>query len=181
MNLKNFAYFCGGQIYEFSAKPMPGTDQKNCIVRLNLPPREIELRRNARGTIEVYDPLRHRWLMLTPEEWVRQHFVAHLVCDHGYPPSLMANEVSVNLNGLRRRCDSVVWNRADGSPLMIIEYKAPGIELTRKVFDQIVRYNMVLRAPYLIVSNGLTHYCCAVDREAGTYAFLPEIPDYSSL
>lgn len=160
---------------------MPSTDQKNCIVQLNLPAHRVPLRRNARALIEIYDPLRHRWLLLTPEEWVRQHFVAHLLSDLGYPAALMANEVSLKLNGLQRRCDSLVWNRADGSPLMIIEYKAPAVELTKKVFDQIVRYNMVLRAPYLIVSNGLTHYCCTVDCENGTYSFLKDIPPYSSL
>jgi len=81
---------------------MPSVDQKNCIVPLNLPPREIPLRRNARDIIQVFDPLRRRWLMLTPEEWVRQHFVAHLVSDRGYPPALMANEVSIRLNGMLR-------------------------------------------------------------------------------
>lgn len=160
---------------------MPNSDQKNCIIPLNLPPRRLDLRLNAAGKIEIFDTLRRRWLILTPEEWVRQHVVTHLIGDRGYPPHLMANEVGIELNGLHRRCDSVVWNRADGSPLMIIEYKAPSVSITRKVFDQIVRYNMVLRAPYLIVSNGLTHYCCKVDCEAGTYAFLPDIPDYSSL
>lgn len=139
------------------------------------------MRTNRCGKMEIFDPLRHKWLVLTPEEWVRQHFIAHLIGDHGYPPHLMANEVAIQLNGLARRCDSVVWRRNDGSPLMIIEYKAPEIELTRRVFDQIVRYNMVLRAPYLIVSNGLTHYCCSVDCDSGTYAFLNNIPDYSNL
>ncbi len=160
---------------------MPTSDQKNCIVPLNLPPRQLDLRRNSSGNIEIFDPLRRRWLYLTPEEWVRQHFVAHLVGDRHYPPHLMANEVGIELNGLRRRCDSVVWNRTDASPLMILEFKAPDVELTRKVFDQIVRYNMALQAPFLIVSNGLTHYCCRVDCAAGTYAFLAEIPDYPAL
>ncbi|MCM1310548.1 MAG: type I restriction enzyme HsdR N-terminal domain-containing protein [Bacteroides sp.] len=160
---------------------MPATDQKNCITPLKLPPRELPLRRNQRGLIEIFDPLRHKWLILTPEEWVRQHFTAHLISDRSYPASLIANEITVNLNGLKRRCDSVVWSSADGSPLMIIEYKAPEVALTRKVFDQIVRYNMVLQTPYLIVSNGLKHYCCKVDCAKGTYSFLPEIPDYLKL
>lgn len=160
---------------------MPATGQKKCIVPLNLPPRELPLRRNARGLVEIYDPLRHKWLLLTPEEWVRQHFIAYLVGDRGYPMHLMANEITIDLNGLSRRCDSVVWRRADGSPLMIIEYKAPDVQLTRRVFDQIVRYNIVMRAPYLIVSNGLVHYCCSVNPKEGTYAFLDSIPDYSSL
>lgn len=160
---------------------MPNCDQKNCITPLNLPPRQLDLRRNERGDIEIFDPLRRQWLYLTPEEWVRQHFVAHLVGDLNFPPLLMANEVAVELNGLRRRCDTVVWNRADATPLVIVEYKAPTVALTQHVFTQIVRYNMVLRAPYLIVSNGLTHYCCRVDCQTGQYSFLPEIPDYSSL
>lgn len=160
---------------------MPFANQKNCIVPLNLPPRELAMRYVANGKIEIYDPLRHKWLFLTPEEWVRQHFVAHLVADRGYPLHLMANEVTIHLNGLTRRCDSVVWRRNDASPLMIIEYKAPGVELSRKVFDQIVRYNIVMRAPYLIVTNGLQHYCCSVNCDDSTYTFLNEIPDYGNL
>lgn len=158
---------------------MPVSDQKNCIRPLNLPPRRLDLRQSERGELEIHDPLRHRWLYLTPEEWVRQHFVAHLVGDLNYPPSLISNEVGVELNGLRRRCDTVVWSRRDASPLMIVEYKAPSVNLSRAVFDQIVRYNMVLRAPYLIVSNGLEHYCCKVNAETQTYTFLREIPPYS--
>ncbi len=160
---------------------MPNCDQKNCITPLNLPPRRLDLRRNERDDIEIFDPLRKRWLYLTPEEWVRQHFVAHLIGDLNYPLPLMANEVAVELNGLRRRCDTVVWNRADATPLMIIEYKAPGVTISQRVFDQIVRYNLVLQAPYLIVSNGLQHYCCRVDCATGGYTLLPEIPDYSNL
>lgn len=160
---------------------MASDQQNNCIVALNLPPRELRLGRDSRNRIVVFDPLRHKSVVLTPEEWVRQHFVAHLVADLGYPPSLVANEVGINLNGLRRRCDTVVWHAATASPLMIVEYKAPSVVISRRVFDQIVRYNMALRAPYLIVSNGLTHYCCRVDCNSGSYAFLLEIPPYGSL
>lgn len=160
---------------------MASTDQKNCIVPLNLPPRQLALERDANGTLRVLDPLRRKRVVLTPEEWVRQHFVAHLVADRGYPSGLIGNEVGLRLNGLQRRCDSVVWSQADGSPLMLLEYKAPSVRITRRVFDQIVRYNMVFRAPYLIVSNGLEHYCCRVDFLTGSYTFLPGIPDYSSL
>lgn len=155
--------------------------QNNPIVALNLPPRQLRLRLRADGGHDVYDPLRRRWLLLTPEEWVRQHFMAHLIADRGYPAHLMANEVGLKLNGMQRRCDAVVWSKADASPLMLLEFKAPRVEIGRDVFDQIVRYNMVFRAPYLIVSNGLSHYCCSVDCGAGTYAFLREIPDYSKL
>lgn len=112
---------------------------------------------------------------------MRQQFVCHLIRDLGYPASLMGAEVSVRLNGTARRCDTVVWRAVDGSPLVIVEYKAPSVPITQRVFDQIARYNMVLHAPYLIVSNGLQHYCCRIDHEAGTYEFLRELPTYSAL
>ncbi|MDE7110871.1 MAG: type I restriction enzyme HsdR N-terminal domain-containing protein [Muribaculaceae bacterium] len=151
------------------------------MVPLNLPPRQLRLEVDSDGRTCVFDPLRRKLVLLTPEEWVRQHFVAHLVGDLGYPLPLMANEVAVNLNGLRRRCDTVVWNRTDASPLVIVEYKAPSVEITAKVFDQIARYNMVLMAPYLIVSNGLHHFCCRLDPASRTYTFLPSIPPYASI
>lgn len=156
---------------------MPFTDQKNTIVPLNLPPRELQLERDAAGVIYVFDPLRHKKVVLTPEEWVRQHFVAHLIADLGYPPSLVANEVGLTLNGLSRRCDTVVWRNA--APLVLVEYKAPSVAITRRVFEQIIRYNMVFRAPYLMVSNGLDHYCCRVNDNKVT--FLKEIPRYEEL
>jgi hypothetical protein len=149
------------------------------ITPLNLPLHQVKLQRSAAdGALQVYDPLRRKWLVLTPEEWVRQHFVAHMIHDLGYPPALMANEVGVRLNGLQRRCDTVVWRGGTTSPLMIVEYKAPSIEITRRVFDQIARYNMVLQAPYLIVSNGLRHFCCRVNCAELSYSFLERIPTY---
>lgn len=155
--------------------------KKNCMVPLNLPPRELRLSLDPEGHTLVFDPLRRKSVLLTPEEWVRQHFVAYLACELGYPPALMANEVGVKLNGLQRRCDTVVWRRDDATPLVIVEYKAPSVEITAAVFDQIARYNMVLRAPYLIVSNGLRHFCCRLDPDSSTYAFLSSIPPYSEL
>lgn len=160
---------------------MTPDQQKNCIVPLNLPPRSLPLSRGADGLLTVLDPLRRKQVVLTPEEWVRQHFVAHLVADLGYPASLIGNEVSLNINGLQRRCDSVVWQRGCAAPLMLLEYKAPHVRITQRVFEQIIRYNMVFRAPYLTVSNGIAHYCCKVNFDRCTYDFLPAIPDYSSL
>lgn len=159
---------------------MPPKSTATCIVPLNLPPRRLQVRHGV-GCDEIYDPLRHMWLMLTPEEWVRQNFVAHLIADRGYPVSLMANEVGLKLNGLSRRCDAVVWSAGSGQPLMLLEFKASSVKISKSVFDQIIRYNMAFRAPYLIVSNGLTHYCCKTDCRTGIYTFLPEIPDYSNL
>lgn len=147
---------------------------------LNLPPfPELQLR-EAPGGIQIYDSLRRKWLVLTPEEWVRQHFVNYLLSAKGYPGALTANEMSLRLNGTLRRCDTVVFAR-DLRPLAIVEYKAPRVNITQKVFDQIARYNIVLGAPCLIVSNGLRHYCCRFDKAKGTYGFLPDVPDYEVL
>ena len=149
-------------------------------MQLNLPQCELKLKKRESAGCEVYDPLRKRYVALTPEEWVRQHFVAHLIARCHYPAALMGNEVSLIQNGIKRRCDTLVADR-NGRPLVIVEYKAPSVPITQKTFDQIVRYNMVLRASYLIVSNGLTHYCCRIDYDNDSYAFLPEIPDYLSI
>lgn len=125
----------------------------------------------------ILDIIRRQYVALTPEEWVRQHFVHFLIHHKGYPQSLMANEVQLKLNGMSRRCDTVVYDRTL-KPRVIVEYKAPTVNITQKVFDQICRYNMVLQVDYLIVSNGLAHYCCKVDNENQTYTFLQEIPVY---
>jgi hypothetical protein len=117
---------------------------------------------------------------LTPEEWVRQRFVHFLIDHKQYPSALLANEVLLNLNGTKKRCDTVLYTR-DLSAKMIIEYKAPHIEITQSVFDQITRYNMVLKVDYLIVSNGMQHFCCRMDYASGKYIFLEDIPDYPQL
>lgn len=144
---------------------------------LNLPAAPLKIRRTADADSrpEVYDPLRRRWVTLTPEEWVRQHFVAMLVNCRGFHASLIANEVGLKLNNTSRRCDTVVFDPRK-QPWMIIEYKAPTVEITQKTFDQIARYNMVLRARYLTVSNGLIHFCCRLDYERMDYRFMPDLP-----
>jgi hypothetical protein len=128
----------------------------------------------------IFDAIRRRYVALTPEEWVRQHFVHYLIAQKGYPQGLLANEVTIKLNGTTKRCDTVLYGR-DLSPRMIVEYKAPHIEITQAVFDQISRYNMVLKVDYLIVSNGLQHYCCQMDYERQCYTFLHDIPTYEKL
>ena len=146
---------------------------------LNIPPVPLRIKEEEEHT-KVFDPLRQKWVILTPEEWVRQHFTAWLSSEFHYPVALMSNEIGIAVNGTRKRCDTVVFRR-EGSPLLIVEYKAPDIKITQDVFDQIVRYNMQLRAEYLIVSNGLNHYCCKIDYAANSYHFIPRIPDYRSL
>lgn len=150
------------------------------FAKLNLPPALLDVERLDDGRFTVYDRWRGRRVALTPEEWVRQHFVSMLVDCKGYLSGRIANEISIRLNGTDRRCDTVVYDGAM-RPLMIIEYKAPDVKVTQAVFDQIARYAMVLRAPYLAVSNGLCHYCCRMDYDGGTYEFLKEIPDYLSM
>lgn len=143
---------------------------------LNLPPLPAERLRLNNNMAQVYDPIRRKWLCLTPEEWVRQHFVNWMTNCLGYSPYRIANETAISFNRMARRCDTVIFDRHN-RPCIIIEYKAPQINISQKVFDQIVRYNMVLKARYLIVSNGLTHYCCEISYEGnGTYRFIREIP-----
>lgn len=145
---------------------------------LNLPPANLRLRMDGK-ILKVFDPLRKKYVALTPEELVRQHFIAWMTDKLGYPASLMNNEVSIKLNDTSRRCDTVVF-RKDGSPSMVVEYKAPTVPISQNVFDQIARYNMVLRSRYLIVSNGLHHYCCLMDYDNDSYRFIPEIPKWSA-
>ena len=149
------------------------------LCALNLPIADVRLRHGNRGD-EIFDPLRKKWLLITPEEWVRKDFSGQLGTSLGYPAGLMANEVSINLNGTSKRCDTVVYDTAL-HPKMIVEYKAPTIAITRQVFEQIGRYNLVLGVEYLTVSNGLSHFCCKVDNESHKFSFLKEIPPYSML
>ncbi|GAB6008107.1 type I restriction enzyme HsdR N-terminal domain-containing protein [Dysgonomonas reticulitermitis] len=149
------------------------------MLKLNLPPFDINVKK-VNGKASVFDPIRRKFVTLTPEEWVRQHFVNFLLTEKGYPQTLIANEIQIDLNGQKKRCDSVIYDRGL-SPAMIIEYKSPDVNITQTVFDQIVRYNIVLKVKYLIVSNGLNHYCCQMDYQKQTYEYLPEIPSYNNL
>ena len=149
------------------------------MLSLNLPAYEPKIAVRD-GKNVIFDFIRKRYVALTPEEWVRQHFVHFLVEGKGYPAALLANEVSLSLNNMKRRCDTVLY-ASDLSARMIVEYKAPHVQVTQKVFDQIARYNMVLKVDYLVVSNGLRHYCCKMDYAGGTYSFLPGSPLYADL
>lgn len=146
---------------------------------LNLPRVELRLTRDD-GVLKLFDPLRGRFVALTPEEYVRRHFTEWLMRQKHYPQSLLANELTIESGGERRRCDTVAFS-PQGEPLLIVEYKAPTVSITQAVFDQIARYNMTLHARYLAVSNGMQHFCCAMDYAAQTYHFIREIPDYRSL
>lgn len=147
--------------------------------QLNLPTYQPKVQKIG-SEVKIFDILRRKYVALTPEEWVRQHFVHFLINYKGYSATLMANEVEVCLNGVNKRCDSVLYSK-ELVPRMIIEYKRPDVKITQKVFDQICRYNMVLHVEYLIVSNGIDHYCCKIDYEKQEYVFLEDIPNYAEL
>ncbi len=150
------------------------------MISLNLPEADIKTKRQGER-LTVFDVLRSKYVALTPEEWVRQHFVSFLLHHKHYPSALMMNEVGVTLGGVTRRCDTVVYSRGTALPLVIVEYKAPTVAITEAVFRQIASYNYALRARYLFVSNGLTHYACRMDYSAGRTQFLPDIPDFADL
>ncbi len=147
--------------------------------QLNLPPYNIRLRDNA-GRVQIFDILRKKYVALTPEEWVRQHFVHYLVDYKAFPTTLLANEVALNVGDKTIRADSVLYDN-HLRPKMIIEYKAPTVTLTQKVFDQISTYNLLLHVDYLVVSNGLQTYACKMDYQNQKYLFLEELPDYQKL
>ena len=149
------------------------------MIRLNLPEYEINVVERD-GKRMIFDFLRRKYVALTPEEWVRQHFTHFLVSQKGYPKTLLANEAQLQIGDKHLRCDTVLYNK-EMQPLMIVEYKAPQIQLQQKTFDQIAAYNLLLHADYLVISNGVQHYCCQMVYEQRTYRFLTEIPDYATL
>jgi len=149
------------------------------MIPLNLPTFDIKLQ-GTREHPRIFDILRRRYVALTPEEWVRQSFV-HFLTEHlDYPATLLANEIELEVGLKKLRADSVLYNQKL-QPRMIIEYKAPSIPITEKVFDQISAYNLLLHADYLVVSNGMEHYCCKMDYEGKKYLFLDHIPRYEEI
>ncbi|WP_341220790.1 type I restriction enzyme HsdR N-terminal domain-containing protein [Polaribacter atrinae] len=143
---------------------------------LNLPIYNFRLKSSENKTL-IFDKLRKKYLVLTPEEWVRQHYVHFLINQKKYPVSLIALEKQLTINNRKKRTDILVFNK-EGNHEIIVECKAPSIKITQATFDQIARYNLKLKANYLIVTNGLEHFYCKMDFENETYIFLKEIPDY---
>ncbi|MBP1640796.1 MAG: type restriction enzyme protein [Bacteroidetes bacterium] len=146
---------------------------------LNLPSYTFRVKEKE-GKRFVFDRLRKRYVALTPEEWVRQNVVEFLVNDKGFPAARMGNEISLRHNGLARRCDSVVYDIL-GKPLLIAEFKAPGIEITQATFDQIAHYIWQMKVEYLLVSNGLKHYCCRLNYDSMQMSYLKDIPSYQDI
>jgi hypothetical protein len=147
--------------------------------KLNLPEYSFRIK-TKEGKDFIFDALRKKFVRLTPEEWVRQNFVQFLISEKKYSVSLIAVEVVVKVNNNPQRADLVVFDRS-GNPVLVAEFKAPEVKISQQTFDQIVRYNMQLKVKFFIVSNGLEHFCCSINYMDNSYAFLPEIPDFSDV
>ena len=146
-------------------------------IPLNLPTYPIRIKEEENGTY-IFDVIRKKFLLLTPEEWVRQHLVHFLVEEKKYPRSLIQLEGGLKLNNLQKRSDILIFNNI-GQKIVLIECKAPSVKISQETFDQIARYNFIHQVKWLVVSNGLQHYCCAIDFENQSYRFVEELPEYS--
>ena len=144
--------------------------------QLNFPSYSFRFK-NSENKVSIFDEIRKKFIILTPEEWVRQHVIQFLLVEKKYPKSLINVEKVLKINDLRKRYDVVVFN-PDGSIFILIECKAPEIKTAQATFDQIARYNMTLKAEFLMVTNGHNHYFCQMDFENEKYEFLKELPDY---
>ncbi len=147
------------------------------MISLNLPEYSFNIS-YKNDQAYIFDPIRKKKILLTPEEWVRQNFLQYLIAEKHVPASLVRVEMGMKLHARTKRSDLVVFNRA-GAPVLIIECKAPDVPIAQKTFDQIARYNITLKVNFLVVTNGMTHYCCKMDYASKSYTFLEDIPDYS--
>ena len=148
-------------------------------MNLNLPKYDLRIRL-TNGKKSVLDPCRKKWVPLTPEEQVRQLFIRYLNEEKHFPLSLIAVEMSLRINRNAFRSDIVVFG-SQATPLLAVECKAPRVKITQQAFDQIARYNMQLNVRYLVVTNGIQHFCCRFQPDSNSYTFLPAIPDFQSL
>ncbi len=135
--------------------------------------------KNSENKTAIFDEIRKKFVILTPEEWVRQHVVHFLMIDKNYPKSLINVEKLLKINGMTRRYDVVVFN-SDGSILILVECKAPHIKISQETFDQVARYNLTMQSDYLMITNGDNHYFCQMDYQNQAYIFLQDLPHYST-
>jgi hypothetical protein len=146
---------------------------------LELPPYPFKIS-DKNGLLTLFDELRKKHIVITPEEWVRQHFVQYLIHQKKYPKALIKLEGGLKYNGMNRRSDIVVFNPA-GEKVLMVECKAPSVTINQKVFDQVARYNMTHKISLLAVSNGLRHYYCRIDFETRQYKFIEDLPAYDEI
>lgn len=145
---------------------------------LNLPPVNFKTKTH-KGKLLIFDEIRKKYLVLTPEEWVRQHFIKFLINEKKFPSSLIVIEKGLKLNELTKRADVLIYK--DSAPVLMIECKAPNVKISQSTFDQIARYNLVFKVPYLIVTNGNNHFCASINMQNQTFTFLKEIPNFKDL
>lgn len=146
--------------------------------KLNFPTYKFRLK-NSENKVQIFDEIRKKFIVLQPEEWVRQHTVQFLIHNKGYPKSLINVEKELTINNLKKRYDIVIFY-PDGTINLIVECKSPNIKIQQNTFDQIARYNLALRSTFLMVTNGLEHYFCKMDYENDKYIFLKELPSYKN-
>ncbi len=149
------------------------------MLRLNLPNYDFKIK-TEQGLQQIFDPVRKKMVKLNPEEWVRQNLIQFLNKEKNFPISLMAVEKGLKVNSLTKRFDILCYGN-NAKPLLLVECKAPSVKISQAAFDQISIYNLQFKVPFLLVSNGIDHYCCQLNYEKSNYSFLDEIPDYSKL
>ncbi len=147
------------------------------MIRLNLPEYQFKMERRDDAKWYIFDEIRKKKVVLTPEEWVRQNFIQFMNKEHQVPLSMMVLEKDLELNGKKKRADILVYNK-EGKPFAIVECKASHVAISQDVFDQVARYNLVLKVPYLIVTNGLEHFYSSIDFEKDSFSFLKYFPHY---
>lgn len=149
------------------------------MLQLNLPQYSFRIKKQNEKLV-IFDSQRKRYVALTPEEWVRQNFIRFLIEEKGYPAAYLAIEKQLNMNGMKKRCDAILYNE-HAQPFLIIELKAPNVAISQATFDQVAVYNAKLKVDFFIISNGIEHYCCKVNLETARYEFFPEIPDFNQI
>lgn len=150
------------------------------MIQLNLPTYQFNTRTSETGKLDIFDPFRKKFVALTPEEWVRQNVVRFLVEEKRYPASLIAIEFPLKLNKMTKRADVVLYG-TNGRPLLLVECKAPKVKITQNAFDQASRYNLFFKVPYLLITNGIDHYCSEVNLIEKKCRFLTDIPFYEDI
>ena len=149
------------------------------MLQLNLPQYSFRIKKQNEKLV-IFDSQRKRYVALTPEEWVRQNFIRFLIEEKGYPAAYLAIEKQLNMNGMKKRCDAILYNE-HALPFLIIELKAPNVAISQATFDQVAVYNAKLKVDFFIISNGIEHLCCKVNLETARYEFFPEIPDFNQI
>ena len=149
------------------------------MLQLNLPQYSFRIKKQNEKLV-IFDSQRKRYVALTPEEWVRQNFIRFLIEEKGYPAAYLAIEKQLNMNGMKKRCDAILYNE-HAQPFLIIELKAPNVSISQATFDQVAVYNAKLKVDFFIISNGIEHFCCKVNLETARYEFFSEIPDFNQI